>query len=264
MKNLCMLLVSILCAAESAGAELRVHRIDKLGAHSKASPRFDHSAARAEAKKVFAELAIRQQWDFSQASDSNIFTDEGLEGIDVIVFDNNSGILFDAAEKAAFEKWARQAGGVVGIHGASHAHKGISSSNQAAWPFWYGLWGVLHKTGPKDGPQGRRGYADWIVMQGDGIDAANPLPKRWQFDKVEWYFWNYHKLFSDVQVIATAEVKTSQPELPKVYPVTWCHQYEGGRVWYINMGHYAENFHQKEFIQHLLDGIDWVTADTES
>lgn len=260
MKILCVFLVLILCAAESAGAGLRVHRIDKLGAHSKASPRFDHTAARAEAKKVFAELAIEQQWDFSQASDSKLFTDEGLEGVDVIVFDNNSGILFNDAEQAAFEKWARQGGGVVGIHGASHAHKAISSSNQAAWPFWYGLWGVLHRTGPQDGPQGRRGYADWIVMQGDGIDAANPLPKRWRLEKVEWYFWNYHPNYSSVHVIAKAEVKGNQPELPRDYPVTWCHEYQGARVWYTNMGHYAENYRQPEFVQHLLNGVRWVAA----
>ncbi|QXD25792.1 ThuA domain-containing protein [Opitutia bacterium ISCC 51] len=26
------------------------------------------------------------------------------------------------------------------------------------------------------------------------------------------------------------------------------------------MGHYAENFRQKEFIQHLLDGINWAAG----
>ena len=59
-------------------------------------------------------------------------------------------------------------------------------------------------------------------------------------------------------------MQTNQPLLPEYYPVTWCQEYEGGRVWYTNMGHYAENFRQEEFIQHLLDGINWVMKITIS
>ncbi len=258
MRSLCVILLLTLSLVRSESAELRVHRIDKLGDHSKASPRFDHTAARAEAKKVFTELAAQQHWNFSQASDSRIFTAEGLKDIDVIVFDNNSGGLFSKAEKAAFEGWVRRGGGVVGIHGATHAHKSVSKHNEAAWPFWYGLWGVLHKTGPKEGPQGRRGYADWIVMKNDALDTSGALSPRWQLDKVEWYFWNYHPDYKSVKVIATAEVNRNQPLLPVEYPVTWCHEYQGGRVWYTNMGHYAENYRQREFVQHLLNGIQWV------
>jgi len=29
------------------------------------------------------------------------------------------------------------------------------------------------------------------------------------------------------------------------------------------MGHYAENFRQKEFVQHLLDGIRWAAGKTD-
>ena len=268
LRNRMMRSFFVLCAliggaVQAWTGELRIHRIDKLGEHSKASPRFDHGEARAEARTVFAELAQRHEWNFSQASDSKIFTDEGLSQIDVIVFDNNSGLLFNESEKAAFEKWVTNGGGVVGVHGASYAHKAVSSDNNAAWPFWYGLWGVLHKTGPKNGPQGRRGYADWIVMKGEGVKGSDRLPKRWQLEKVEWYFWNYHADYASVRVLATAEVKQNQPELPSVYPVTWCHEYQGGRVWYTNMGHYAENYRQPEFVQHLLNGIQWVAGKRE-
>tara|TARA_A100001037_G_scaffold268365_1_gene261814 strand:+ start:143 stop:949 length:807 start_codon:yes stop_codon:yes gene_type:complete len=247
------------CWQVQAG-ELRIHRIDKLGTHAAGSPRFDHTAARAEAKKVFFALAVEHAWEFTQSSDSAVFTDAGLAGIDVLIFDNNSGLLFNESEKKAFEKWVRKGGGVVGIHGAAHAHKGVDAANQAEWPFWYGLWGVLHKSGPKEGPLGRRGYADTVHMVADDPRWARNLPKRWRFEKVEWYFWNYHPNFERVQIIARADVSPNQPLLPEHYPVTWCHEYAGGRVWYTNMGHYAENFHQPEFIQHLVDGIEWVAV----
>lgn len=258
MKLVTWMLMGVLGAGSCLGAGLRVHRIDELGENSPTSPRFDHVEARAEAARVFPQLAEQHGWDFSQASDSAIFTDEGLSGIDVIIFDNNSGILLDAAEQRAFERWVRNGGGVVGIHGACHAHKGVDETNVAEWPFWYALWGVLHQTGPRDGPSGRRGYADWIVMEPSSEEWTDQLPPRWQLEKVEWYFWNYHANYAEKTVIATAEVQANQPGLPSPYPVTWCARFEGGSVWYTNMGHYAENFHQPEFIRHLVDGINWV------
>ncbi len=258
MKLLLLVSVLLMVVTASPGSGIRVHRIDKLGEHSETSPRFDHTEARAEATRVFPELAAQQGWNFTQSSNSDIFTDEGLAEIDVIIFDNNTGILFDAAEQQAFETWVNRGGGVVGIHGVTHAHKGVDEANQAEWPFWYGLWGVLHQSGPQDGPNGRRGYPDWIVMQPPAEEWSDEMPRRWRFEKVEWYFWNYHESFGDKHVIAMGEVQANQPGLPVPYPVTWCSRYEGGRVWYTNMGHYAENYRQREFIQHLVDGVNWA------
>ncbi len=252
--------LAIIVLAIPSEATLRIHRTDKLGPSSPTSPQFDHTEARAEAKIVFAELAEEHGWDFSQSSDSALFTDEGLKDIDVVILDNNSGILFNEAEKRAFEKWVRNGGGVVGIHGATHAHKGVDENNQAEWPFWYGLWGVLHKSGPKEGPQGRRGYADQVMSVNTSERWSANRPTIWEFEMVEWYFWNYHSNYSDKEIISVADVQTNQPQLPQYYPVTWSHEYEGGKVWYTNMGHYAENFRQKEFIQHLLDGIHWAAG----
>lgn len=241
-------------------ADIRIHRTDKLGEKTPTTPRFDHVEARAEAKVVFPELAREQGWSFTQSSDSELFTDAGLKDIDVIVLDNNSGALFNESEKKAFEKWVRNGGGVVGIHGATHAHKGVDENNEAEWPFWYGLWGVLHKTGPKEGPQGRRGYPDRVEIVNKAETWSRNRPTRWELDMVEWYFWNYHQNYSNKQIIAIAEVRPNQPELPQYYPITWCHEYEGGRVWYTNIGHYAESYRQKEFIQHLIDGIYWAAG----
>ena len=243
-------------------ASIRIHRTDKLGEGSPSSPKFDHTEARAEAKIVFAELAQKQNWDFTQSSDSEIFTDEELMDIDVIILDNNTGILFNEEEKKAFEKWVRNGGGVVGIHGVTHAHKGVNENNEAEWPFWYGLWGVLHKSGPKEGPLGRRGYPDRVMIVNASDKWTQNLPNQWMFEKVEWYFWNYHTNYSDKEIIAVADVKTNQPLLPEFYPVSWCQEYKGGRVWYTNMGHYAENFRQEAFIQHLVDGINWAADKT--
>ena len=197
MNRFALSLALMATLASAIADNLRIHRIDKLGEHSPKSPRFDHTEARAEAKIVFTELAAKHHWNFSQSSGSEVFSKEQLKDIDVIIFDNNSGLIFNDAEKTAFENWVQQGGGVIGIHGASHAHKSVDAQNQAEWPFWYELWGVLHKTGPKNGPQGRRGYADWIKIIDQDKRWTEKTPERWQLEKVEWYFWNYHKSFEN-------------------------------------------------------------------
>jgi type 1 glutamine amidotransferase len=256
------LTLTILILLPSLAEPLRIHRVDKLGDHSPTSPRFDHTMARAEGRVVFAELAQSQGWDFTQSSDSELFTENGLADVDIIIFDNNTGILFNESEKSAFEKWVRKGGGIIGIHGVTHAHKGVNENNEAEWPFWYGLWGVLHKSGPQEGPQGRRGYADWITMNDQADERLRQsVPLKWRLEMVEWYFWNHHDNYPHTQVVATADVKANQPELPSYYPVTWAHVYQGGKVWYTNIGHYAENFRQPEFIEHILDGIAWISED---
>tara|TARA_B110000305_G_C18948292_1_gene407113 strand:- start:34 stop:387 length:354 start_codon:yes stop_codon:yes gene_type:complete len=78
MKFAALLLLFTFSLSCALHAQLRVHRIDKLGEGSLSSPSFDHTEARAEASVVFPELANEQGWDFTQSSDSERFTDEGL------------------------------------------------------------------------------------------------------------------------------------------------------------------------------------------
>lgn len=231
LSTVACLAFGLLSLLPASADPLRIHRIEKLGEHAPTSPRFDHTEARAEGKIVFAELAESHGWNFTQSSDSELFTDQGLADVDVIIFDNNTSILFNESEKSAFENWVRAGGGVIGIHGVTHAHKGVNENNEAEWPFWYGLWGVLHKTGPKEGPQGRRGYADWIIMNEEADERLRrSVPIKWRFEMVEWYFWNYHDNFSTATIVATGEVKENQPELPEYYPVTWTQEFHGARI----------------------------------
>ena len=99
MRPLVIVLLSKILVASPLISSIRIHRTDKLGEDAPSSPRFDHTEARAEATLVFPELAKKHGWNFTQSSDSKIFTDEGLKDIDVIILDNNTGILFNEAER---------------------------------------------------------------------------------------------------------------------------------------------------------------------
>ncbi len=42
------------------------------------------------------------------------------------------------------------------------------------------------------------------------------------------------------------------------HPVSWYHDYDGGRAWYTNLGHVPAVFSEKAFLDHLYGGIFWA------
>jgi len=49
-----------------------------------------------------------------------------------------------------------------------------------------------------------------------------------------------------------------------VFPLAWCHEYDGGRQFYTSLGHKIEHYSQPVFRQHLLGGIRWVLRETNA
>ena len=44
------------------------------------------------------------------------------------------------------------------------------------------------------------------------------------------------------------------------HPISWYHEYDGGRAWYTAMGHTAESYKEPLFLNHLLGGIRWAAG----
>jgi type 1 glutamine amidotransferase len=43
------------------------------------------------------------------------------------------------------------------------------------------------------------------------------------------------------------------------HPISWCHEYDGGRSWYTGMGHAPSAFTSEPlFVEHLRGGIEWA------
>jgi len=107
------------------------------------------------------------------------------------------------------------------------------------------------------GQAGKRGYASTMVMQDTTTQIAANLPKEWTVKKSEWYTYN-RKLPNNVYVVAKALVTKELSTYPADYPATWCQHFDGGRSWYTNVGHFGENFANVDFLQHLLNGINFA------
>ena len=44
------------------------------------------------------------------------------------------------------------------------------------------------------------------------------------------------------------------------HPISWYHEFEGGRTFYTGMGHTAETYQEADFLDHIWGGIQYVAG----
>ena len=85
----------------------------------------------------------------------------------------------------------------------------------------------------------------------------------------EWYEFGPEKV-SGLQYLLTVDETSYNPKtnwgtkqgsgMGSFHPVTWCHNYDGGRSFYTALGHLSTNYSDAAFMQHLFAGIRWAAT----
>jgi type 1 glutamine amidotransferase len=214
---------------------------------------------------------------------SQRFTDEGLAPFDVVVWLNTVGgingspPLLTDDEWAAFERYIQAGGGYAGIHGASDC------CEESAW---YGdlLGNGARFNGHPSGIEGSPGCLGAFPGAAGGTgscfqavvineDARHPttrhLPARWSVSDELYNFRASPR--GAVRVLQSLDESSYdfQPHpfirawgalMGEDHPITWCHQYDGGRVWYTGLGHDAAAYADGESLFMILKGIRWAAG----
>ena len=169
---------------------------------------------------------------------------QGLAGYRAVVFLSTTGDLLDPDQQAALERYLREGGGWVGVHGAADA--------EYDWPWYGGLVGAWFRRHPA--------VQRATVRPAPGASAlAGTLPQRWQ-RRDEWYDFTADPR-GRVRVLATVDESTyTGGGMGTGHPIAWCQEYDGGRAWYSAMGHTGESFREPPFLTHLLAGIRYAAG----
>jgi type 1 glutamine amidotransferase len=195
-------------------------------------------------------LGARHGFEVAVHDDPAQFTDAQLASFKVVIFNNTNstpekGALFDAAQRAAFQRYIRGGGGYVGIHSAS--------GTERDWE-WYGnLVGAFFKVHPKI-------QKLEIKVEDRAHPSTRGLPESWIRTEEPYDFLVNPR--GKVHVLATYnpasyEGHTMGPD----HPIMWCHNFDGGRSWYTGLGHAPSAFTDEPlFLQHLLGGIEWAAG----
>ena len=194
-------------------------------------------------------LGAENGFEVEATEDAGVFNEGDLRRYAAVVFLNTTGDVLDEAQQSEFERYVQAGGGYVGIHAASDTEYG--------WP-WYGrLAGAYFESHPDD-PNVRRGT---FRVRDASHPSTRGLPASFERDDE---FYNFRSINPDIHVLVDIDESTYEGGTNGAdHPMSWYHEYDGGRAWYTAMGHTTESFSEPLFLEHLRGGIEWAMGTGE-
>jgi type 1 glutamine amidotransferase len=193
---------------------------------------------------AIAALGVEAGYVMKVSADANVLRDLG--GFDALVLVSTSSDAaapeqdwIVGARRQGLMDFVHGGGGVVAVHAAAASHY--------SWP-WYGeMIGAVFDGHPEGTPIGVA-----RVVDGDHPAARGLPPVQTRSD--EWYY--FRRLNPNVRVLVEHDPGPNGEG--GVRPLSWAHEFEGGRVFYTAMGHSAENYQEAYLMRHIGGGLRWV------
>jgi type 1 glutamine amidotransferase len=188
------------------------------------------------------KLGQENNFDVDTTTDSQKFTYDNLKQYAAVIFLSTTGDVLDDAQQAEFEEYIRAGGGYVGVHSAS--------DTEYNWQ-WYGnLVGAYFKNHPSV-----QQVATLHIVDPNFI-ATKGLPAEWKrLD--EWY--NFKWIEDGLHILITIDEKTyTGGANGDNHPMSWYHNYDGGRAFYTALGHTDASYSDPLYLKHLLGGIEYA------
>jgi cytochrome c len=176
--------------------------------------------------------------------DATAFTSKNLARYRAVVFLNTTGDVLDAPQQDDFERYIQAGGGYVGVHSAT--------DTEYDWP-WYGRLAGAWFTSHPNNPNVRTGT--YRVL-----DKSHPSTDGFPDSLVrEDEFYNFKSIDPTIHVLIEIDEKSYQGGTNgDHHPMSWYHDFDGGRAWYTNMGHTEATYSEPLFLKHLLGGLRYA------
>jgi type 1 glutamine amidotransferase len=187
------------------------------------------------------KLGKKNNFDVDTTTNSEKFTSANLKQYAAVIFLNTTGDVLNDTQQGEFEKYIRAGGGFVGVHSAT--------DTEYDWP-WYGnLVGAYFKSHPA------QQMATFNVVDRNFI-ATKHLPAVWKrFDEL----YNFKWMAKDLHILITIDEKSyTGGTMGDNHPMSWYHEYDGGRAFYTALGHTDESYVDPLYLGHLLGGIKYA------
>jgi len=199
------------------------------------------------------QLAVKNNFELTLFEDPNSFTDKNLESYKLVIFLNTTGDIFDSTQQKVMERFIHSGKGFVGIHSAS--------DTEYDWPWYTQLVGRMFHIHP--------------LIQTAKIQVLDPeFPGLQAFSggklwTDEWYEFDADKI-QGLHNILSVDESTYNPKadwgtkkgigMGKLHPISWYHEFDGGRSFYTALGHLPSIYSDPIFLNHLYAGIFWAAT----
>ena len=184
------------------------------------------------------------------SEDPASFSDVNLKRYAAIVFSNSNNEAFATeAQKAAFKSYIQGGGGFVGIHSAS--------GSQRDWPYFWQVLGGKFLAHPRMQP--------FVVTVADPAFAAvKGVPAEFQWED-EAYFVDHLNpdihpvlVIDRTKLVAVDPAKIPVENFANPLPLAWYHRFDGGREFYVALGHKKEDYANPILYGIIANGIVWA------
>ena len=192
-------------------------------------------------KTAIIKLAKEHGFLIDTTENENYFNEDSLKNYAAVVFLNTTGNVLNSAQQVNFERYIQAGGGYVGVHAAA--------DTEYDWP-WYGkLAGAYFLSHPK--------IQEAVLTVSDRSNlSTSHLPEQWKRTD-EWY--NYKNQNPDVKVLISLDEQSYQGgKNGDKHPISWFHEYDGGRAFYTGLGHTDESYSDPLYLKHLYGGIKYA------
>ena len=198
-------------------------------------------------------MAERQFFDVSWQEDPSQFTDDNLKQYDVIIFLNTTGDILNDEQQAAMEKFIRAGKGYVGIHSAA--------DTEYDWAWYTQLVGRTFRIHPAI----QTARIKVLDRKFPGFELM-PDERLWTD---EWYEYGEERT-KGLHYLISVDENTFNPKadwgrvagtgMGSFHPLSWYHEYDGGRAFYTGLGHLPSKYSDAAFLEHLYGGIYWAAT----
>ncbi|MCW3462939.1 ThuA domain-containing protein [Chitinophaga nivalis] len=193
------------------------------------------------------QLGRKNGFDVDTTENAASFTSNNLQRYDAVIFLNTTGDVLNKEQEAAFERYIQSGGGYVGVHAAT--------DTEYEWGWYNHLAGAYFQSHP-DGV-----HEAVLTVTDTAFPATARLPRTWKHTD-EWY--NFKQLDTSVHVLLKVDEHSYEGgTMNNNHPVSWYHDYDGGRAFYTALGHTKECYTDDVFLQHLLGGIQYAMGATK-
>ncbi|MGC4034741.1 MAG: ThuA domain-containing protein [Chitinophagaceae bacterium] len=203
-----------------------------------------HHASIDAGKKALSQMATEKNFAIDFTDDAAQFVTANLKKYNAVIFLSTTGDVLNDTQQEEFERYIQAGGGWLGIHAAADC--------EYDWP-WYGklvgAWFLDHPM-PNNIQDGK-----YFV-----VDKSNPATK----DMPDTFhrkdeFYSFKNIDPSIHVLVKIDESSYKGgKNGDNHPMSWYHDFDGGRAFYTNMGHTDETFTEPLFLNHLWAGLNYA------
>ena len=196
--------------------------------------------------EAIKKLGVENKFKVVTTEDAAYFIEDSLKQYSTVLFLNTTGDVLNHVQQADFERYIQAGGGFMGIHSAA--------DTEYDWPWYNKLIGAYFESHPNT-------QKATLNIVNKNHPSTKTLDSTW-IKTDEWY--NFKNINPDINVLIQIDENTYEGgKNGENHPISWYHDYDGGRAFYTEMGHTDETYKNLKFLNHINEGIKYCIGNNK-